>query len=287
MRLTMNDQFIHQNLHTMKTAVITGASDGMGRATSMELAKMGYRVIIHGRDPEKTKTAAAEIKTGSGNQNVEFIVADISTVKGMKTLAAAIKKKTNSIEALVLSAGVILKNQVMTEDGLEAGFAIQYLSRFALIQLLSEELKRGKARIVMVSTHKMGSAQIYFDDLALKNNFTMMRALGQEFYSHHLFTQEFARRNSDNAVVMNILHVGISKTAIARDANFFFKALVALFGKDPKKLTGNIVYLATSPEVSFSGYFLPSPGKPTVKEKLSYDPALAEKLWNKSLELIR
>jgi NAD(P)-dependent dehydrogenase (short-subunit alcohol dehydrogenase family) len=271
----------------MKTAVITGASDGMGRATAMDLAKMGYRIIIHGRNADKTRAAAEEIKAGSGNQNVEFIVADISGIKGMKKLAAAIKEKTSSIEVLVLSAGVILKDQVITEDGLEAGFAIQYLSRFALIQLLSQELKKGKARIVMVSTHKMGSAQIYFDDLALKNNFTMMRALGQESYAHHLFTQEFAKRNSDNTVVMNMLHVGISKTGIARDANFFFKALVALFGKDPKKLTGNIVYLATSPEVNFSGYFLPSPGKPAVKEKLSYDPALAERLWNKSVELIR
>jgi len=271
----------------MKTAVITGASSGMGRATAMELAKMGYRTIIHGRDADKTKEAAEEIKAGSGNKNVEFIIADISNVKGMKKLASAIKEKTNSIEVLIYSAGVILPKRTVTEDGLEAGFAIQYLSRFALTQMLMEELKRGNAHIVMNSTHKMGSAQIYFDDLALKNNFSMMKALGQEFYAHHLFTQEFAKRNPDNNVVMNILHVGVAKTGIMRDSNVFLRTMVNWFGADPKKMTGNIVYLATDPEVKFSGYFLPKPGKPNVKEKLAYDQALAERLWNKSLELIK
>ena len=65
----------------------------MGRATSMELAKMGYRIIIQGRDPEKTKAAAEEIKAGSGNQNVEFIVSDISSVK-------------RSVPAVVRASGV-------------------------------------------------------------------------------------------------------------------------------------------------------------------------------------
>jgi NAD(P)-dependent dehydrogenase (short-subunit alcohol dehydrogenase family) len=272
---------------TMKTAVITGASSGMGRATAMELAKQGYRVIIHGRDAARTKQVADEIKAGSGNHQVEFIVADITGIKGMKKLAAAIKEKTNSIEALVLSTGVILPKQIITEDGLEAGFAIQYLSRFAITNLLLDELKRGKARIVVNAAPKMKSAQIYFDDIALKNNFTMMRAMGQEMFANHLFAQEFAKRNPGNDVVMNILHVGVAKTGIMREANFFLKTIVNLFGKDPKKLTGNIVYLATNPEVNFSGYFLPAPGKPTVREKLSYDQNVARRLWEKSLELIK
>jgi len=269
----------------MKTAVITGASSGMGRAAAMDLAKLGYRVIIHGRDPLKTKQAADEIKSATG-QSVEFITADISSIKEMKALANAIKQKTDSIEALVLSTGVILPNQVITADGLEAGFAIQYLSRFAVTHLLKDELRKGKAKIVVNAAPKLKSADIYFDDLALKKSFTMMKAMGQEMFANHLFTQEFAKRNPDNNVVMNILHVGVAKTGIMRETNFFFKSIVNVFGKDPKKLTGNIVYLATNPEVTFSGYFLPKPGKPQAKEKLAYNPEVARKLWERSLELI-
>src|SRR5665213_1540872 len=135
----------------MKTAVVTGGNSGVGKTTAIELAKKGFRIIIHGRDAEKTSLAADEIKTRSGNSDVGYIVADVSTIKGMKELAEAIKQKTNCIDTLVLSTGVILPKQFITADGLEAGFAIQYLSRFAMVQLLMPELERsGSAKIVQM-----------------------------------------------------------------------------------------------------------------------------------------
>jgi NAD(P)-dependent dehydrogenase (short-subunit alcohol dehydrogenase family) len=271
----------------MKTAVITGGNSGVGKATAIELAKKGYRVIIHGRDPQKTKEAADEIKAASGNNNVDFVAADISLIKGMKELAEAIRKKTNSIEALVLSTGVILPKHVLTGDDLEAGFAIQYLSRFAITQLLMPELKNGSAKIVHVGAPTLKNATIYFDDIALKNNFTMMKAMGQEMLANHLMVQEFAKRNPDNTVKINIMHVGIAKTGIMREMNFFFRMLVTLFGKSAAAATGNVVYLATNDAVNFSGYFLGKPGKPDQKVKIQHDPKMAEKLWERSMELIK
>src|SRR4051812_36261720 len=116
----------------MKTAVISGGNSGIGKAVAIQLARKSYRVIIHGKDHRKTMEAAQEITKASGNDKVEYVVSDISTVKGMKELAEAIRQKTTSIEALVLSTGVILPKHIVTADGLEAGFAIQYLGRFAL-----------------------------------------------------------------------------------------------------------------------------------------------------------
>jgi retinol dehydrogenase-14 len=271
----------------MKTAVITGGNSGVGKAVATSLATKGYRIIIHGRDAQKTKDAAEEIKTKSGNNNVEYIALDISTIKGMKELAEAIKQKTNSIDTLVLSTGVILPKQIITADGLEAGFAIQYLSRFTVTQLLMQELKNGHARIVMMGAPLLKNATIFFDDIALKNNFTMMKALAQEMLANHLFVQEFAKRNPGNDVVMNIAHVGITKTGIMRHSNFFLRGLVNLFGQSPEAAAKNFVYLATDEAANFSGYFLTKPGKPSVKEKIQQDPVVAEKLWNKSLELIK
>src|SRR6266850_3478935 len=174
----------------MKTAVITGGNSGIGKATATALAKKGYRVIIHGRDVSKTQQAADEIKSKSGNKNVEYISADVSLLKGMKELADAVKQRTGTIDALVLSTGVILPNHIITTDGLEAGFAIQYLSRFAVTQLLMRELKNSHAKIVQVAAPVLKGATVFFDDLALKNNFTMMRAMGQEMFANHLFVQE-------------------------------------------------------------------------------------------------
>jgi len=271
----------------MKTAVITGGNSGIGKATAMAIAKQGYRVIIHGRDLVKTERAADEIKTESGNHNVEFISADVSSIKGMKELADAIKQKTKSIDALILSTGVILPRQIITTDGLEAGFVVQYLSRFAMVQLLMSELKKGKARIVSVGAPLLKGATIFFDDIALKSNFTMMKALAQEMFANHLFVQEFAKRNPGNDVVMNIAHVGIAKTGIMRQTNFFLRLMVDLFGKSPATASKNFVFLATDEKADFSGYFLKNPGKPEDKEKVQHDPAIAERLWKKSMELIK
>jgi NAD(P)-dependent dehydrogenase (short-subunit alcohol dehydrogenase family) len=271
----------------MTTAVILGGNSGMGKATAIALASIGYRVIIHGKDAEKTKLAAEEIRARSGNGNVEFIAADISVISGMRELALAIQARTTEIHAFVLSAGVILPTHVITADGLEAGFAIQYLSRFTLTELLKQELKNGKARIVHVGAPVMRNAKIFFDDLALRNNFSMMRALGQEMFANHLFVQEYARRNPSNETVMNILHVGIARTGILRNSNFLFRLVVNLIGKSPEAAASNIVYLASDPKVNFSGYFLPKPGKPEVKEKIQYDAKMAERLWNTSMDLIK
>jgi retinol dehydrogenase 14 len=270
----------------MKTAIITGGNSGIGKAVASELAKKGYRIIIHGRNEQKTLQAVTEIKKISGSDLVEHIVMDVSTIAGMKKLAESIKQKTTSIEALVLSTGVILPKHVITNDGLEAGFAVQYLSRFAITQMLMQELKNGHAKIVMVGAPKLPNAKIFFEDLALKNQYSMMKALGQEMFANHLFVQEFAKLHPDNDVVMNMAHVGIAKTGIMRNSNFLFRAMVNLFGKSAEDAAGNFVYLASDPSVDFSGYFLKTPGKPDIKEKIQYDGEIAQKLWNKSLELI-
>jgi len=270
----------------MKTAVITGGNSGMGKAIALELAKKNYRIIIHGRDKEKTNMALAELKSLSGNSNIEAIVEDISSVKGMKELARKIKAQTNEIHALVLSTGVILSKHELTDDKLEKGFAIQYLSRFAVTQLLLEELMRGKAKIVLVGATKIRNAKIYFDDLALLSNFTMLRAMAQEMFCNHLFVQEFAKRYNADSMVMNMGHVGVASTGIARHMNFIFRLGLKLLAQSAQKAAANFVYLASDDTVTFSGYFFKNPKSNQVKEKINYDAALAEKLWNRSLELI-
>jgi NAD(P)-dependent dehydrogenase (short-subunit alcohol dehydrogenase family) len=270
----------------MKTAVITGGNSGIGKAVAIDLAKKGYRIIIQGRDEQKTIQAAEEIRNISGNTQVDYIPADLASISGMKDLAEKIRQKTTSIEALVLSAGIILPKQVITADGLEAGFAIQYLSRFTLTQVLMPELKNGHARIVLVGAPKLPNADIYFDNISLKGEFKMMKALGQEMFANHLFVQEFAKLHPGDEVVMNMAHVGIAKTGIMRHSNIILRTMVNLVGKSPEEAAGNFIYLASDPAVDFSGYFLKKPGHPEIKEKIAYDAKLAEKLWNTSLELI-
>jgi len=270
----------------MKTAVIAGGNSGIGKAIATALAKKDYQVFIHGRDPAKTKLAVEEIKSASGNNKVDGFAADISVISNIKTLTDEIRNKTNVIDTLVLSTGVILPDYKVTADGLEEGFVIQYLARFAITQLLMQELTNGNARIVVVGAPVIKGAKIFFDNIALKNNFTMVRAMAQEMFANHLMVQEFAKRNPGNKVVMNMAHVGVAKTGIIRHSNFFIRLAVNLFGKSPEKAIENFVYLASNEEVNFSGYFFKKPGDHFVKEKNNYDPGDAERLWEMSMGFI-
>ncbi len=272
----------------MKTAVITGGNSGIGKATAKQLAKKGYRVIIHGRDAKKTAEALEEVKTYSGSQNVEAIVGDISSVDGIKKLATDIQAKTNRIDVLVLSTGTIYSKSLVTAEGLDTPFVTQYFSRFGLTKLLMPQLQNaGKARIVHCGAPTMKKAQVFFDDLSLKNNFTMMTSMGQAMLSNHLFVQEFAKRNPDGNITMNIFHVGIAKTGVARETGWFFRTFVNVFGASADKACANAVWLADSSLANFSGFFLPAPGKPEKKEKIGFDAKLAERLWETSEKLLK
>lgn len=271
----------------MKTALIIGGNSGIGKAAAKVLAKKGYRTIIHGRNAEKTKAALAEIKAESSNNNVDYVIGDFNTISAMKITAAEIQAKADVIDILVLSTGVIYNKRIETPDGLEAAFVGQYLGRFAMTHLLMPQLKRSNfARIAMVGAPAMKKAKIHFDDLSLKNNFSMLTSMGQAMLASHLFVQEFAKRHKNDRIVINMHHVGIAKTGVTREISPMLRGLFNLIGTSADKACSNTVYLADNDEVKFSGYFLPTPGKPHKKKPIAFDPAIAEKLWNKSLELI-
>ena len=271
----------------MKTAVITGGNSGIGKAIALALAKKNFRIIIHGRDAEKTLLAENEIKSVSGNRQVESIAADVSSLAGMKNLVDAIKARTESINALVLSTGVILPHRKVTPDGLEAGFAIQYLSRFTVTNLLMNELKKGNARIVSVVAPVIPGAKIHFEDITMEKNFTMIGAMSQEMFANHLFVQEFAKRHPQNDVVINMANPGFSDTGIVRRLPVLLRWPYKLIATKPEKAAHNFIYLASDEGVNFSGYFLKKPGKPDIKVKANYDQSVSERLWEKSMELIR
>jgi len=269
-----------------KTVVITGGNGGIGKAAAVALAKKGYNIIIHGRNPEKVKSAVNEIIARSGNQQVDSVTADVSTIAGMRKMVADIQSKTDVIDILILSTGIILPKREETADGLEAAFATQYLSRWYAATKLLPLLKKSKfARIVVVGAPTMKKAKIHFDDISLKKDFSMMKSMGQCMLATHMLVQEFAKRHPNENVVINMHHVGIAKTGVVREVNWFFKMLVKLFGSDPNKAARNTVFLADNDVVTYTGYFLPKPGKPERKDLIQFDPFITNELWQLSEKL--
>ncbi len=111
-----------------QTILVTGATDGLGRAVAGELAKGGARVLLHGRDGAKAETVRHAIVEDTGNARVEVLRADLSSMEAVRGLAERVSDRTDALHALVNNAGVAGGPRTVTEDGHELHFAVNYLS---------------------------------------------------------------------------------------------------------------------------------------------------------------
>lgn len=266
-----------------KVCLVTGATNGIGKVTALELARRGATVVLAGRSAAKTDAVVAEIKARSGNDHVEGLVADLSTQAGVRALADAFKARYNRLDVLVNNAGAIFNERRESADGIEMTFALNHLSYFLLTHLLLDVLKASApARIVNVSSNAHMGSGINFDDLEFKRGYMNFRAYAQSKLANILFTTELARRLQGTGVTANALHPGFVSSGFGRNDGSLMNIgmmLMRPFQISPEKGAETTIYLATSPEVEgvTGGYF--SKRKPARTSSAARDQAAAERLW--------
>jgi NAD(P)-dependent dehydrogenase (short-subunit alcohol dehydrogenase family) len=137
-----------------KTCMITGSNSGIGKATAVSLAKMGARVVMVCRDPAKGESAREEIVATSGAkaEDVALMTADLSSLASVRNLASGFLASNRELHVLINNAGLILGDRVVTREGFETTFVVNYLSHFLLTNLLLGVLRSSApSRIVNVS----------------------------------------------------------------------------------------------------------------------------------------
>ena len=102
-----------------KTILVTGSTDGIGKQTALELAEMGARVILHGRNRSKAEQVLKEIKQNTGNDQLDFFIADLSSLQQIRAMGAEIRRKYNKLEVLINNAGVAMNKLEFSDDGYE------------------------------------------------------------------------------------------------------------------------------------------------------------------------
>jgi NAD(P)-dependent dehydrogenase (short-subunit alcohol dehydrogenase family) len=209
----------------VKTALVTGGTDGIGQEVACGLARLGCPIVIVGRDRDKGNRAKWAIRHTTWNADVEFFRADLSMISEVRRLADQIASHWPALRYLVHSAGVVRGRRELSSEGVESNFAINYLSRFALSQFLMPLLKaagrvRQSARIVIVGG-AVRNGTIYFKDVNLTGNFATLRAVSQFCQANDVFTIELARRlaaaDAGNHVTITSLKIGVVKTNIRRE----------------------------------------------------------------------
>lgn len=273
-----------------KTVLVTGGSDGIGRATARGLAAMGAHLAIVGRDRDRTMSAAREIG-GAGGGQVDVFVADMSFQAEVRRVAAEVLERLRRIDVLVNNVGGYWDTRHVTADGLERTFALNHLAPFLLTNLLLDRLAQsGHGRVVTVSSGAHTAGRIDFDDLQGERGYSGSRAYSQSKLASILFTHELARRLRSSSLTANALHPGVVRTSFgAEDPGRIQKLFVPFmrpFLKSPAQGAATSIRLASAPDLDeVTGLYF-ADGKPRRSSKRSYDAAVAARLWQVSAELV-
>lgn len=239
------------NTNREKTSLVTGGTDGIGKAIARTLAAMGHRTIIVGRDGTKGHLAARELRASTSNEQVEFICADLSLIRDVDTLAATITERYETLHTLVLNAGVIHGTRELTSEGLERMFATNFLGRFeltrALLPLLEAAGRRDDPSHVLLVSGAARGGQMDYADPGLRTRFSVFRAVRQFCLANDLFALSFAQwiheSSASGRMSVACLKLGVVKTNIRRHFPRWMKWIVPLI-MDP--------LLGQTPEVAAS-----------------------------------
>ena len=271
-----------------KICLVTGATNGIGKATAQALAQMGATVVIVGRDPAKCAAVVDEIKQISGNDAVDALIADLSIMAEVRQVADQFKAKYQKLHVLVNNAGAAFWKREVTSEGFEKTFALNHLNYFLLTNLLLDTLKASApARIVNVSSDSHKGAHLDFDDLQSKK---VSLAYGRSKLANVVFSYELARRLSGTSVTANVLHPGWVRTGFASNLGAVPSAALGFFmrfvGLTPEQGAQTSVYLATSPDVeNVTGKYWEK-SKAVPSGHTSYDETTWARLWEVSDKMV-
>ncbi|XP_037630144.1 dehydrogenase/reductase SDR family member 13-like [Sebastes umbrosus] len=278
-----------------KTVIVTGSNTGIGKATALDLAKRGARVILACRNKDKAEAAAFDIRRESGNNQVVFMQLDLASFKSVRSFAETFLKTEPRLDILINNAGVMGPGH--TEDGFGMAFGVNHLGHFLLTNLLLEQLQQcGSSRVVNVAAllHRLGS--IDFPLLASKKDLVCGQSTWDNIQAYCnsklcnvLFTRELANKLEGTSVTCYSLHPGVIYTEFLRNMSLWQRLLVMPFAKlfflDPEGGSQTTLSCALQEGIEpLSGRYFSNCALQQVGAK-GRDDALAKKLWEVSERL--
>lgn len=279
-----------------RTVVITGASAGIGKATAIAFARMGWHVIGVGRDPERSAAAEAEIRAvAAAGARIDFLRGDFDLMSDVRRVADEIRTRTRRLDVLINNAGGVRDRLYRTAEGLEATFAANHLAAFLLTRELMPLLEAtaadsgpGAVRVLAVSSsgHEVCPG-MHWDDLNMIDHFTTAGAYCQAKLANILFTRELNRRVAAAGIVAQCMHPGVIASNFASHGDDFMKNYMnSQDGRPPEHAAQTLVWMATAAETGVDGgrYFHDLQEVPAAAQAL--DDEAARRLWTESERLL-
>ena len=272
-----------------KVCLVTGATDGIGKVSAQVLAKMGAKVIIVGRNPEKSAAVLAELRSSSGSENIDLLMADLAVMQEVRDLAEQVISRYDRLDVLLNNAGGYFTKHEITSDGLEMTFALNHMSYFLLTNKLMELLhSSAPARIVNVSSGAHYGVDIEFDNLNGEQDYKAWKAYQKSKLANVLFTYELLKK-IPTGITVNCLHPGFVATNFGHNnggvVSPVLKIAKWISAIDPEEVAKTSIFLCSSPEIEeVSGkYFFKCQPKTSSRESRNMDTA--KRLWQISSDI--
>ena len=275
-----------------KTILITGATNGIGKAAAIKFAESAKSIAFTYRNEELAEDLKNEIQKINPNLSINSFFCDFSVQDSIRECADKIKNDLKAIDLLINNAGVVNTEYSETIDGIENTFAVNHLGYFLFTNLLLDLVKKeSESRIINVSSaahHFVKGMQ--WDDINYKDDFKMgLKAYGQSKLGNILFTKQLAKKLQKDGVTVNAIHPGGVNTSLGNQNNSLLgrvlKIILKPFFRSPLKGANTIIYLAEIDGLSITGAYWVD-GRVAKTSHYSKNEAEAEKLWRLSEKLV-
>jgi NAD(P)-dependent dehydrogenase (short-subunit alcohol dehydrogenase family) len=255
----------------MKTILVTGANDGIGKETARQLLKLGHTVLVHARSEGKARSAVAELGKAIA------VWGDLSEMAQVLALASQVSNVAPVLDVLINNAGVYEDRRSLTKDGFETTMAINHFSHMLLTLKLLPSIKE---RVISVASGVHYGADLDLEDLTISKRWSPYGSYSASKLANVLFAAELALRPEAKGRLSFSLHPGVIST----------KLLHKGFGMGGASLESGAktsVYCATESglEQNNGGYF--SNSSATKPNALAFDDGFRKRFWEKSLALLK
>lgn len=274
-----------------KVCLVTGATQGVGRAVAQGLAERRAQVVLLCRDRERGERAVEDIVRGSDNKRVELLVADLRSQAQVRRAAAEFLARHARLDLLVNNAMVLPWTRRVTEDGIEESLAVNHLSHFLLTDLLLPALKAAAPSRVVTVTTTGHAKKLDLDDLQLEKEYRPFTAYTRSKLLNVLFTVELARRLEGTGVTANAAHpANMIRSGGEREfpapLKLLMNTLLRPFHVSPEKAAREPLRVATDPALAGVTGRLFSSAKEVALAPVARDEEVARKAWEASARLV-
>jgi NAD(P)-dependent dehydrogenase (short-subunit alcohol dehydrogenase family) len=203
---------------TVRTALVTGSTDGIGKETALGLARAGLRVFVHGRSKPKVEQAIADLSAQVPDAQLEPVSFDLGSLASIRRAHAELTERLDTLHVLVNNAGIFSAERVLSGDGIEMTLAVNHVGHVLLTELLMPALRKaGGARVITVSSIAHTRGRIHLEDLTLERAYTGYAAYAQSKLANVMHSLDLAAAHDPTELAAYSLHPGVISTKLLRE----------------------------------------------------------------------